>query len=333
MKWVVYKELYVERLEARHPGSEHPANVRRVLDRFTKSRRLIERDVEEIRDLDLEQYVQDRRAAEYRGRRLEPRTINNEIQILNTCFAMAGPKGPGKARKNWEIIARIPYAEELDEYDRAPVVLSDEQLREFIRVTQFAKSPTWGGMDPARFWVAALVLGAITGLRRGALLKVARPPEEIFVERRELPVPAEISKTKRDQVIALGSNDAVFELFEELPSRPGRPLLPWYGKRGQPMTLGHFNNEMCRFQREAGIPEEMRVKTKYLRSTCGTELAEAFSDAIAKKRLNHSPGSKTLDKHYKGRRVSKLDHDASDMIAAKLVPLFDDRPPSFGIVG
>lgn len=331
MKWLVFKELYLERLETRSPNSDHPKHARAVLDRFTRALRLYERNLDEIRDLDLEQYVRTRRQGEYRGKPLSTTTINNEIQILNTAFALAGPKeSRGKGRKNWELIARPPYAEPLEEFDRNPVVLSPEQIEAFVRATTFAKTPTFRGMEPRHFWLAVLVLDSITALRRGALLEVARPKDEDFLERRELRVPPEISKTKREQVIALGTNEKVFEILSTLPSRPGEPLLPWRRPDGTDMSLGHFNNEMRRFQLEAGIPDAERVKTKHFRSTSATELAEHFSDALAKKRLAHTPGSKTLDKHYKGRRTTSLDHDASDHLAEIVTPFIDARP-RFGV--
>lgn len=333
-KWLVFRELYIERLETRYPGSDHPEQVRRVLHRFTKYRKLVERTLGDITDLDLELYVQKRREDRYREKPLSPRTINNEIQILNSCFALAGPKeSRGAGRRNWGLIATPPFIEELDEFDTNPVVVSADQVKKFVAATRFAKTPSFGGMRPQTFWVAALVLDAITGLRRGALLRVPRPTDEQFRDRRELFVPAAISKTRRDQVIALGTNEKVFELLWSLPSQPAKPLLPWYGRNAAPMTLGHFNNEMARFQREAGTPESERIKTKHLRSTVATELAEEFSDSIAKNRLGHAPGSKTLDKHYKGRRVSRQQHEASDYLAERLVPLLEDGPPTLGIVG
>lgn len=333
MKWLVYKELYLERLETRSPKSEHPKHARAVLDRFTKRLRLYERDLDSIRDIDLETYIRARRGDTYRDRPLTVTTINGEIQILNTCFALAGPKTPrGPGRKNWQLIPFPPYAEPMEDCDRNPVVISEEQIEAFSRATSFARTPRYGGVSPQQFWHAALVLDAITALRRGALLDVLRPSDKILIERRELPVPAEISKTKREQIIALGSNEKVFDLLSTLPGEPGEPLLPWRRLNGQPMSRGHFSNEMARFQREAGIPESERIKTKHMRSTAATKIGEAFSEAIAKKRLGHTPGSKTWEKHYQGRGVSSLDHQASDQLADFIAPLLDSAP-RISIVG
>lgn len=332
-RWLIFSEMYLERLEARHAHSDYPGQVRRVLDRFTEYQNLQRAKLADIKDFDLEQYIYQRQRDRWRGKAPSNRTLNNEIQILNTCFALAGPKehrGPG--RKNWGLIDAPPFCEPLPDYDRNPVTVGPDQVAAFLEATAHATTPTWRGMNPRQFWLAAILLDMITGLRRGALLRVHRPPVEVFEGRREIVVPPEISKTRREQTIALGSHESVFRILASLPSRVGEPLLPWRSKHGKPMTLAHFNHAMAKFQRAAGIPEELRLKTKHLRSTVATELAESFSDATAKKRLGHTPGSNTLDKHYKGRRVSAIDHQASDMLVAKFLPSLE-TPPPYRIVG
>lgn len=327
MYWVVYKEIYCERLEVRYPGSEHPAQVRRVLDRFTRYQSLTARRLCDVVNLDVEAYVAKRRQDRWRGKPLCNRTLNNEIHILNAVFTFAGPRTTGHGRKYLGLIAAPPFVEALPEDALDPVVLTASQLERYLDATQHATTPALPGMTPPQFWLAVLVLTSITALRRKALLGIPRPDDYRLYELRELILPAHLSKVRREQRITLGRRDEVINILGSLPSKAGEPLLPWKDASGQPMTLGHFNNTMAAFQRAAGIADHERVKTKHLRSTAATEVGDLYGDAVAKKRLGHAPGSRTFDIHYKGRRPTDVDRDASDHLAELLLKTIQGPRP------
>lgn len=321
MKWVLFKEIYVERVELRHPGSDHPANIRRVLDRFTRYLGLVERDLSSITNLDFERYAQRRSRDTWRGNPLQPRTINNELQILNTAFAFAGPpaaRGPG--RRNLGLLQTVPYADYLPELDTEPVACTSAQLERFLEATQHATVPRYPGVDPQKFWTAVLIVGLVTSLRRKALLRIPRPDNYTLYELRQLVLPARLNKTRREQRIALGS-ERVVEIVGSMPSLVGEPLLPWRNIDGRQMGLSHFNRYMKQLQERAGISPAQQIKTKHLRSTAATEIAERFGDAVAKKKLGHSPKSNVINTSYKARRISEIDHAASEHLAAMVLPL------------
>lgn len=331
MYWVTFKEIYCERLETRYPSSDHPPQVRRVLDRFTKYRGLVARQLDEITTLDLESYLAKRRADVWRGQPIGNRTLNNEINILNAAFAWAGPRGAGSARKNLGVLPEPPFCELLPTDDFDPRVCTEDQLSKFVAATRHARSPELPGFQPADFWVAVLVLDLLTALRRSALLRIPRPDDCVLHEKRELVLPPHLSKTRREQRITLGRRDEVLELFASLPSRPGEPLLPWKTASGRPLSVDHFSHTMAGFQKAAGIPAADRLKTKYLRSTAATELADQYGDAVAKKKLGHAPGSRTLDIHYKGRRITDRDRDGTDHLADLLFRCMRRERPDLGI--
>lgn len=315
MSWSLYKDSYCVRLRTRYPESDHPWLVGRTLDRFTLYCHLNGRRLSEITSLDIEHYVALRRKDAWRNKPIGNRTINNEINALNAVFAFAGPVCRGAGRRNLGLLTSPPFCELLPVDDPNPVVLTADQLARYIDATAYAVTPRLDGCTPQQFWLATLVLSGVTALRRKALLRVPRPDDYQLRELREIVVPPHINKTRRELRITLGRRDEVIELLASLPTRPGEPLLPWKDPEGRPMSLGHFNREMAEFQKRAGITAENRVKTKHLRSTAGTEVGDRLGDAIAKKKLGHSPGSNTFDRHYKGRRPRDVDRDASDLMA------------------
>ena len=319
MYWVVYKEIYLERLEIRFPGSEHPLQTRRVLDRFTRYANLTGALLTDVSALHLESYLAKRRDDEWRNKPLCARTINNELNMLNACLAHAGPREPrGPGRKYLGYLASPPFVELLREEIVDPVVLDESALRRFLDAARSARTPRLEGCDPERFWLAVLVLVGLTALRRKSLLRIPRPDEHTLRELREIVLPAKLSKVRREQRISLGRRDDVVDLFAGLPTKVGEPLLPWRTPAGQPMTLAHFNHAMKDLQRSAGIEAEECITTKEMRSTVATEVLDLFGDAVAKKRLGHAPGSTTIDRHYKGRRPTERDRDASDHLAGMI---------------
>lgn len=330
MFWVLYKEMYLERLQTRHPDSDHPAQARRVLDRFTSYCSLTGRKLHEITNLDLDAYIARRTKDLWRGAQIGNRTVNNEIALLNTVFGFAGPRAPrGPGRKYLGLINEPPFAEALPELDNNPVVVTVPQLMAFIEATKFARVPCIEGCQPQNFWITALVLGLVSSLRRRAMLNIPRPDDYTLLELQQIVLPAKWSKTRREQRIALGNADVV-EIVASMPTKPGEPLLPWKKASGQPMTPAYFNRILCEFQRAAGIPEEQRIKLKHLRSTAATETLEQFGDGVAKSKLGHSPNTNTLDRHYKGRRVSDVDRQASEHLAQLVLPLMEFKPRIFG---
>ncbi len=322
-KWVVYHDIYVQALEARCGESDHAAHVRGVLERFTRYRKLDNKDLSAVSQLDLEMYVSARlKDSNKQGKPLSARTINNEIEILNTCFSKAGPKEKrGRGRKNFGYLEDPPWLEKLQVYRREVKTVETWQIADFVRATAKATSPRIEGCTPQQFWLAALLLGMVTGLRRKALLKVPRPDDQTLIQKGELFLPAELNKTKADLRMSLG-NEEVVMLLTSLPSRVGEPLLPWKKPNGRPMTAGHFSNTLSKFQDDAGIPRESRVTPQKLRATAATEVADVFSDAVAKKKLGHSPYTNTLDTNYKRLTPTDIDRQASDHLAKIILPHF-----------
>ncbi|QDT94307.1 tyrosine-type recombinase/integrase [Gimesia algae] len=319
--WAVYVLQYIQSLSVHGKNAVYISNVKRVLDRFTLYCNLINLRLNEITDQHLEAYLAKRKDDRPRGKPLSNISLNNEIGFLNTCLGKAGPKearGPG--RRNYGHIEFPPYCELLTVDETDPQVVTVEQIQQFSEASQNARSPMIDGCTPAEFWRAALVLGLVTGLRRRGLLLIQRPEDRELLGKRELFLPAKYHKTRNSLRIPLGSM-AVVDILAKLPSKEGEPLLPWInGKTGKPLSFEHFSNTMTRMQREAGIPEDQRVKSKHLRSTAATIIAEGISDEVATKRLGHAPGSKTMLTHYRAKRVSDTDRQASELLGQMVLP-------------
>lgn len=320
MYWAVFKDLHLQRLEAYHPGSVFNANVRRVLDRFTTYRSCADRDLRDITQLDLEQYLARRRQDRWRGLPLSAVTLNNEITILNAAFAYAGPKGHKKhERHRLALLTTPPWLDHVPEDDTQPIELTEQQLANCMAATKYARSPNVIGCTPQTFWVCTLFLAGLTLLRRSALLKIPRPDDHVLVEQKRLFLPAAINKTRRDVWISLGSRDDLVELFASLPSEVGQPILPWRDRLGRPMSLSHFNHALRKFQEKAGIPKQLRVRTKDLRSTSATQIGDRFNDDVAKRKLAHSPRTNTYETNYKGRKPTPNEVAATDYMAEQLL--------------
>lgn len=333
MLWITLRELFVQRLEAKRSSAMHVANVRAILDRFTKFRNLINARVDQITQQDIQQYVSMRSLASWSpprtgvpSRPLANRTINNEISILNSVFRYAGPRHPINGhRDNLGVLEWPPYFNYLDEPEPAPVHCTEDQLSAFVEATKHAVAPHESICKPQLFWLSVLVVDSITALRRAALLSVKRPSDEVLIKRRELHITAAESKNRRAQTIPLGGRDDVLSLLLELPSKPGEPLLPWKRKDGRPLSVNYFNREMKRFQKAAGMADGEALRTKHLRSTAATEILEQeFSEDTARKRLNHKSAN-VIQKNYNARRVTNADRNASDFLATRVMSLLDDR--------
>lgn len=339
MFWAVLKELHLQRLETYRPGSLFNANVRRVLDRFTTYRACADKSIDQITQLDLEQYLARRRQDRWRNEPLSAVTLNNEISILNSVFAYAGPKGHRKhERHRLGLLAMPPQLEMIEEDDLEPVELSADQITACLQATRLARTPRVPGCSPQTFWVCALFLGSLTLLRRAALLKVPRPEDHILIEQKRLFLPARLNKTRRDVWLSLGSRDDLVELFASLPSEVGEPLLPWRTATGRAMSLSHFNHSLKDFQVRAGIPKLKRVRTKDLRSTSATLIGDRFNDDVAKRKLAHSPNTNTYERNYKGRKPTPTEVAATDFMADLLLeslrrPPEGDGPPTLRISG
>jgi integrase len=277
MKWISYKELYLDRMETRAvASSEYPQNARKVLDRFTKYCGLLERSLDQITNLDIEKYVALRRKDSFHKRPLSNRTLNNEIDLLNAAFSFAGPVEPrGKGRKYLGLLTKVPYAESLRELISTPVSLEPPQIQRFLMaVAAHATSPRYKGVDRVAFWAVTAILMLVTGLRRRGLLLIPRPNDHILVEQRQIILPATLSKPGIEQRISLGSK-TVASIVATMPTQPGEPLLPWRDVDGSPMSLKHFTHTLCLIQRRAGIADVDRVRAKDFRSTGRDRQAEA----------------------------------------------------------
>ncbi|MBX3437796.1 MAG: hypothetical protein KF861_09915 [Planctomycetaceae bacterium] len=334
MYWAIYKEIYMEHVVTTcRADSEHPLHVRKVLDRFTAYLGLAESELSAIDNRDLATYVQRRRQDEWRGKPLQPRTINNEIDILNTAFAKAGPRERGAGRGNFAFISDAPFHPRLQEFARMPVCLEWVQIERLVEAARCSRSPHQAVCCPSVFWPAAVLLELTTRLRRRALLRVPRPSDELLLERREIRVPAEFDKNGIERVYALGSDETggrVARILHALPTRLGEPLLPWRRGDGRPMSLGHFSNAIAAMQRRAGICESQRVRLKDIRSTGATLISDRFGDAVAKKAIGHSPNTNTINTNYKNRLPREADRAASDMMAAPILDRIDRRPEPDG---
>ncbi|MBI1348258.1 hypothetical protein GC163_18445 [bacterium] len=138
MYWAVFKELYLQRLETYRPGTMFNQNVRRVLDRFTAYRAYADAGFTEITQSDLEHYLARRRQDRWRGEPLSNVTLNNEIAILNSCFAYGGPKGHRQHEKHrLGLVYCPPQLGLLAEDELEPVELSPTQITDYLPATRY----------------------------------------------------------------------------------------------------------------------------------------------------------------------------------------------------
>ncbi|QDT94799.1 site-specific integrase [Gimesia aquarii] len=324
--WPVYRDMYLQRLQVHNKDKTYVDNVRRTLDRFGTYSNLTMRLLVDVTNHDLELYLKRRQDDSWRGKPLSNVTLNNELGHICTCLAKAGPReNRGPNRGNYGFLECPPYIDLLEVDETDPEVITEDQIKRFSNATRYARSPRVTGCTPAEFWQAVLLLGLVTGLRRRGLLLIERPSDEMLIEKRELFLPAKYHKTRNSLRIPLGSAEVV-SILAKLPSKEGEPLLPWKDeKTGRSLSLAYFSNTMTRIQREAGISEGDRIKTKNLRSTAATIIAEQHGDDVAKKRLGHSPNSKTLLTNYKAKRVSDADRQASEMLGELVLPHMTDH--------
>ena len=339
--WVFYKEFYLDVLENRSKSdSEYSHNVRVVLDRFTRRCGLLMANLKDVSQVHLSNYVSSRKRDEWHKRPLSNKTINNEIRMLNTCLTYAGPRdrhGAGRRYLGW--IDDPPWHDSLTEEQKLPRTITPQDFPKLMQAISMARTPHHSICPPWTFWTAAFSLLFLTALRRSALLNIPRPSDEVLRGRRELILPAHLSKTGREQILSLGDADnpaseSLVQLLSSLPSKPGEPLLPWRSpKHGRHMTAGYFNGVLRSLQRRAGIPEDERILPKHFRSGSGTAIAAEFSTTIAKKRLGHSPTSNTFEKHYLGRTTA-ADVEASNYLATLIMPHMQSQPdPQLRVIG
>lgn len=334
MYFSVYRDIHVQSLLNRSRKSRAHANhVQAVLDRLTKYLGLQTRTIHEIQSVDLERYICMRLQDTWRGKQLEPSTINNEVRILNTAFRRAGPRGRDKDRRNYGFITKfedVPWVAEVEEAKRRPVIVTTQQLERFIRASHGVSSPMCVS-DKAHFWQCVLVLDLITGLRRGELLQIPRPDDEALLHRMEIRSSSAINKSGYELVYALGEGETgrqVVEMLAKLPTVPGEPILPWKSRKGRPLSAAHFSNTFAKIQRRAGIPENQRVKLKHLRSTMGTKVANGFGDAVAKTALGHSPTTNTIHTNYYNPELADEHRAAANAMAGMALPfLVTESPP------
>lgn len=321
MFWLNYRALYLERLESRRLSPVYVANVAKALERFTHYAGLQERELETINQQDLDRFTARRVSDTYRNRPISSRTINNELRAINSALAKAGPRcAYGAARRNYGILSSIPpFAELLREEQRIPALVSPEQLARFIGAARLATVPRLAECSPVRFWSATLAAAAITALRRGALLRIPRPPADVLIERRILILPAAMNKTGQELELALGSEEFV-RLLADLPTRPGEPLLPWRTMRGRPMGCGYFSRVFRELQTAAGIEDNARFRLKDLRSTAATETALRVNSTAARRKLGHSAHTHTLEANYLSGRVQPVDQETSETLARLVLP-------------
>lgn len=315
MLWVNLCETYKSRIESKRVSPTYFANLSSVLRRFTESRNLWNSRLRDISQRDLDAFILDRSADA-----VSSVTVNNDIRVLNSIFAYAGPRLNVRGhRDNLGIWAVPPYASCLDEPEPIPVSIGQEQIDKFVEATSHATSPRPSVCEPRTFWLAVIVLDSITALRREALLLVPRPDDATLIEKKEIVIPVGIMKNKRAERIPLGTRQDVIDLIASLPSVPGEPILPWKKPCGERLSLSHFNRVMKTFQIAAGIDPKDVLKTKHLRSTAATEiLTEQFSTNTARKRLGHKSEG-VINRHYAARVVTDADRAASDHLASRIM--------------
>ena len=321
-RWEVFVELYLDRLSTR-ACAQYCENVRKVLRRFGEYCRCDDLFVDQISIEHLDRFVQQRRTDTFRGKAISNRTINNEINILNAALTVAGPVGCDKrSRRNYGFTSFPPFADLLEEAEIEPVCTTPDQSAAMLASLRTCGTPHVAVCDPVLFWDCVVLLLYSTALRRSGLLRIPRPDDQTFIERGELLLPARFSKVRKDQRFVLDRQ--VVSRLASLPSRPGEPLLPWRRANGSPMSPGYFNEVIRESQRKAGISEADRVTPKHLRSTVATLVSDQFGDAVAKKRLGHSPKTNTIATNYKSRQPTERDRDASTHLARIVLPLMAD---------
>ena len=330
MKWLSFVEIYCETHESRHPG-EHSKNVRRVLERFTEVRSLQEKLVAEVEPLDLELYVSARRETIYRGKPLSERTINNEINILNTALAKAGPRGTSKReRKNFGYIETPPGIDTLPEPRRNPIQLSEEQRQAFLKAL-FEKSPAPRPevCDRRQFWLALFLLESVAPFRRASLIRIPRP--ENLMSRLTLTLPATrgMNKTLDERTFAVP--ECVAEVLDRLPTEPGERLLPWKKINGKPYTENYLSDVIREAQRRAGIDDSSRVLLKHLRSTVATLACTEYGEAVGRQLLGHAPGTNTISTNYTARGTSEADRRAAEELGRRALEIAE-VPPDLKVV-
>ena len=322
-RWITFVEIYCDTHEARHPG-EHSKNVRRVLERFTKYRNLQDAMVSDVEPIDLEQYLAERRSDTWRGRPLADRTINNEIDILNTALAKAGPRGNTKRdRKNFGFCETPPGIDPLTLERKNPVELTEEQQQAFLKALfEKSRAPRPEVCDRRQFWMAVFLVESVAPLRREALLTIPRPVD--LVDSLLLKLPANLNKANEDRTFAVPK--PIAERLAELPSQPGEPLLPWKKPNGKPYSIDYFSECMREAQRAAGIDEDTRVLLKHFRSTVATVASDEYGDAVGRQLLGHSATTNTINTAYKRRGSRKADRKAAEVLGQRALELADIQP-------
>jgi integrase len=325
--WPAYREIYCDIVEARHPG-EYARQVRRVLNRFGRYRDLEEAELNTITSLDLDGYVTQRIAEKWRGSPLSPRTINNEIKVLITAFDRAGPPtADRRGRKNFGYMTRPPSCDFLPEKRTNPVELTREQQRRFVSVMSVAASPRPSVCDQKLFWKCVFLLVSVSPFRTTALLAIPRPAD--LLERLELLLPADLNKVDEDRTFAISQEIA--ERLDQLPSKPGEPLLPWHKPDGSAYSPSYFSAVVRLTQRRAGVSEDERVLVKNFRSTVGTQAAGRFGTAVAKQLLGHSAASNTINTNYIRRGTGAADRAAVEQLSSQAIELLTPDSPQLRI--
>ena len=130
-----------------------------MLERFTSYRSLQNATVAEVGPMDLEQYLRQRRGDTYRGKPLSVRTINNEIAILNTALAKAGPRGNTKReRRNFGFCESPPGIDLLALERKNPIELSEQQQQTFLRaMVEQSRAPRPEVCCRRQFWLAVFL--------------------------------------------------------------------------------------------------------------------------------------------------------------------------------
>ncbi|QDU08660.1 phage integrase SAM-like domain-containing protein [Gimesia aquarii] len=109
--------MYLQTLEPRNSSDVHFHNTRRTLERFTRYCQCATKRLSEITDYDLEEYLWLRKKDTWRGKPIKNVSLNNEIKMLNTCFAKAGPKeARGSGRANYGFVEHPPFINKLAHY-------------------------------------------------------------------------------------------------------------------------------------------------------------------------------------------------------------------------
>jgi integrase len=216
--------------------------------------------------------------------RMAANTIRSHLRQLQIILDKAGPAGP-RNRDAADLVARTPWVKPPREEIKIPRIVTMHELGGVYLAAVGMETPDLGGIKPAAWWRALLVITYNTGLRRRTLF--ALEMQHVDWKGHRLVVPPKLLKNARGQSIHLNT----VSMRHVLKIRTDRELLfPW------PQSLGSFNRAFHRLQDLAAIPRDQHFGLHGLRRTLATTLWGQSPEA-AQLQLGHGAMS-TTQKHY-----------------------------------